>query len=65
MPGFGLRIHGFFLFGRRARHATVGSVRGDRALRAKPDLLNGIKLIWAAQPPSKKYFCFSEFGLAA
>jgi hypothetical protein len=34
--------------------------RAKTPLRLKTDFLNRIKLIWAVQSPSQKYFCFSE-----
>jgi hypothetical protein len=44
----------------RAFGATIGSYPGYEVLRAKPDLLKRIKLIWPVQPPLKKHFGFSE-----
>jgi hypothetical protein len=37
--------------------------RADPPLRVTANLLNRIKLIWAVQSHSQKYFCFSELQI--
>jgi hypothetical protein len=48
-----------FIIGRASRDPLARS--GD--LRVKADLSRRIKLIWAVQSSSQKYFCFSEMKI--